>query len=463
MRNTVDDPILGAILRLAGPACLTFLLQNAYHLNDAWFLGRHSPVSVNAMGLFMMVSIANFGFILALARGTQSLMARNLGAGNREASARALAHGLALAAKVAVPLAVIEWIFAPDLVRLMGGRGEVAAAGVAYLRTLILFMPMLFAATMVDFAFQGLGNAVTPFRLGCVAVVINLVLNGLLVLDSIEVFGVVISGAGMGVVGAALATGVSRTVAPALGLLLLVRRYRFEPLLALSNYRHDARLAKEIVRVGVPAGSSTLLFGLVAMTLNQLIGRFGQDAYGAFGIGFRGIESVSFMLVLGIGVATGTVCAHSVGAGRFERARRAGHVGVGLGAAAMSVTTILMLTIPERLAGFYTDDPGIIAVTVTYVTTMAFCQIPQALEMIYAEAMAGAGSSLRTAIITIPGNVLRLPLAWLFAVGLGWGLVGVWYAVLTSACLKGLGVAALFFSRKWEKAMLVGRQALDVR
>ena len=114
MRDTNAEPVSRAILRLAGPACLTFLLQNAYHVNDAFFLGRHSPASTNAMGLFMFVMITNFGFILALARGTQSLMARRFGAGQPEAAATTLARGLTLALKVALPLAALEWWFAPE-------------------------------------------------------------------------------------------------------------------------------------------------------------------------------------------------------------------------------------------------------------------------------------------------------------------------------------------------------------
>ena len=88
---------------------------------------------------------------------------------------------------------------------------------------------------------------------------------------------------------------------------------------------------REILRVGVPAGSSTLIYGIVAMLVSQVIGRFGQDAYGAYALGFRGIESISFMMVLGLGVATGTVASHAVGAGDLARARRAGHFGAGLG------------------------------------------------------------------------------------------------------------------------------------
>ena len=127
----------------------------------------------------------------------------------------------------------------------------------------------------------------------------------------------------------------------------------------------------------------------------------------------------------------------------------------------MLVTMSVMLLWPGGLARLFTDDPAIVAITVTYITTMAFCQVPQALEMIYADAMAGAGSSVRTALISLPGNALRLPLAWWLAVGLGLGIQGVWYAILSSAVLKGVGITWLFLSGGWEQGMHAGRRALD--
>ena len=80
--------------------------------------------------------------------------------------------------------------------------------------------------------------------------------------------------------------------------------------------------------------------------------------------------------------------------------------------------------------------------------------------MIYGDAMAGAGSTARTVLIQVPGNALRIPLAWLLAVTLGWGLPGVWMAIIASAFLKGAGVTALYLSSAWERAMHRGRELL---
>ncbi|MED5330843.1 MAG: MATE family efflux transporter [Planctomycetota bacterium] len=460
MRNTTKEPIAWAIASLSLPACLSFLLQNAYHVNDAYFLGQVGRDSMNGLGLFMMVSIANFGFILTLARGTQSLLARRLGADNPEGAFKALAQGLSLALRVVVPLVVLEWIFLPQILAFMGGEGATVDRATAYLQVIFLFMPFLFAGPILEFAFQGLGDTKTPMRLQIMAVSLNTLLNWALVLPHLVVLPFIgeVGFGGYGVVGAAVATGCSRFASSTIGFLIMARRYGDRGLLDPANYGIDVRAVREILRVGIPAGTSTLLFALVSMKVMEVMGGVGgQDAYGAYGIGFRGVESISFMLVLGIGVGTSTVAAHAVGAGLMDRARRAGHVGVGLGSIVMLATGTLMYLYPRQLAGLYTGEEAILAIAGTYIATMAFCQVPQAVEMIYADAMAGAGSSARTAAITIPGNLLRWPVAWYLASVQGWGLRGVWYAILGSCLIKAVGVAALFLSGRWVKAAEHGR------
>ena len=174
-----------------------------------------------------------------------------------------------------------------------------------------------------------------------------------------------------------------------------------------------------------------------------------------------GRKRANFMVVLGFGVATGTVAAHAVGAGNLSRARAAGHVGAGMCAVVMGLTATTFFFWPEALVGLFTDDPTTLRIAAGYIATMAFCQIPQAAEMVYGDAMAGAGSATLAACVSIPGNVLRVPLAWVFAIELDWGLEGVWWAIVASALLKGVGMWLLYLSGRWERAMLAGRGMLE--
>jgi putative MATE family efflux protein len=462
VRSTLDQPILRAITRLAPFAALSFILHNGYNQLDAWFLGRVGPTASNALGLFMMVQIANFGVVLVLARGTQSLVGRRLGAGAGAGAALATAQGLALAARVVLPVTLVQWIFAPQILTFMGGRGEVVEQATLFLRTLYVFMPALFAQPLLDFVFQALGDTRTPFRMQVLALAVNAVLNVVLVLPhEVQLLGHTFAFGGLGVMGSALATGLSRLLAACVLFLLLVRRYRWEVLLSRPGYRWDGPVAREILRVGLPAGMATLAYSVVGVFVLQVVGRFGQDAYGAYGIGFRGVESFSFMILLGIGTATGTVVAHAVGAGDLDRARRAGHVGTAVGVGCMAATGAIFLLAGRPLASIYTSDPALLDIAAGYIALMAFCQVPQALETVYSDAMAGAGSTLRTVLISVPGNLLRVPLAWYLAVDRQLGLPGVWYAILVSAALKGAGITALYLSGRWEAAARHGRRMAE--
>jgi putative MATE family efflux protein len=462
VRTTLGEPILRAIARLAPFAALSFLLQNAYNQLDAWFLGRLGPSCSDALGLFMMLQIASYGVVLVLARGTQSLVGRRLGAGRHDTAELAAGQGLGLAARVVLPFAALQWIFAPQLLGFMGGQGEAVVQGTQFLRTLYWFMPALFAQPLLDFTFQALGDTRTPFRMQVLALSVNAVLNVVLVLPhEVHLFGATLHVGGLGVVGSALATGISRLLAATILFLLLVRRQGWARLLSRASYAWDGRVAREILRVGLPAGTATLAYAVVGVFVLQVVGRFGQDAYGAYGIGFRGVESFSFAMLLGLGAATATVVAHAVGAGDLQRARRAGHVGAMVGVATMAVTGALLLVLGRRLVAIYSDDAALLDIAAGYVTVMAFCQVPQALETVYSDAMAGAGSTLRTMLIAIPGNALRVPLAWYLAVTRGLGLTGVWYAILVSAMLKGTFITALYLSGRWEAAALHGRRMAE--
>jgi len=190
VRSSNDQPILRAIARLAPFAILSFILQNAYHQLDAYFLGQVSSTASNAMGLLMMVAIANFGFILTLARGTQSLVGRRVGAKSPEGAAIALGQGLGLAMRVVVPLAALQWIFAPEILTALGGSPEVVAAGTRYLRVLYIFMPFLFISPIQEFSFQAMGDTGTPFRLQLLAVGSNGLMTWLLVFQhDVSLFG----------------------------------------------------------------------------------------------------------------------------------------------------------------------------------------------------------------------------------------------------------------------------------
>ena len=113
------------------------------------------------------------------------------------------------------------------------------------------------------------------------------------------------------------------------------------------------------------------------------------------------------------------------------------------------VFTILWTVIPEALCSIYTRDPELIRLSAMYLRLAAVANLFQVLELILSEGMTGAGISHYPLWITVPGNLLRIPLAWLLVEVTPWGINAVWAAILISCALKGTGMLLLFLRADW--------------
>jgi putative MATE family efflux protein len=426
------------ILGLALPAAGSFILSNLYNINDLFFAGRISLAANNAIGLCMMVLIFNAGFVVLASRGALSLVARLTGARDPQGAGRAAAQGMLLCFGITVPVAVLGWLGAPHLLEWMGGRGEVLELASRYLRMIYLGFPFLAIAPLIDSIFLARGDSRTPFQNQLIAVALNTSLNAL-----------VVYGLHWGIAGIAGASILSRALAGARGYWLLTRGPRRLPLPAFRDWRPVWHTQLEMIRVGLPAGLSVAFYSGIFMVLNRLLARFGQEAFGVLGIGIRGIESIGFMVVMGFGVAASALSGQAIGAGRSDSARLTAWRVTGAAFPIVAGFSLLWLLLPRPLIAIYTSDPTVTELTVVYLRMAAVANLFQMLENIPGDSLSGAGVPRLQFMVNVPGNLLRIPLAWWLVEGVGLGINGVWLAILASAVLKGLAMVAVFQFSDW--------------
>mgnify|MGYP001048696381 FL=1 len=153
----------------------------------------------------------------------------------------------------------------------------------------------------------------------------------------------------------------------------------------------------------------------------------------------------------GFAVAATTLVGQSLGARDPDGAEKAGHVSFRMGAALMAVIGVGMILLPEQIMGFFTDDREVIGLGTLPLQVMGFVQPMLAASMIYAGALRGAGDTRWPMIIT--GGciwLVRLPLAYLFAIVLGWGLVGAWTGMSIDMILRGSFNLLRFRTGRWK-------------
>ncbi|MEQ8767397.1 MAG: MATE family efflux transporter [Planctomycetota bacterium] len=443
-RDLTEGSLIGHLFRLSGPAILALILHNFYGVNDTFFAARLGAAESNAMGLILFVLILNFSISAIVSRGVAPLVSRFIGAKDRRSADHMIAQALVLSMTLATLVGIAGSLLSHQFVGWLGGDGETIAPGTSYLRTLYLFQWAMFLPPLVDSILIASGNTVTPMLLQGFSVSLNTLLNWLVV-DGPGLFGLPALGLG----GLAMTTAVSRGLAGSIGLYRIFRGATGSKPHFQGHWKPEPKAFWRIARLGLPTAASIAMYSGVYVVLTNLISEFGQDALGALGIGFRGIESFSFHVMVGFGMATATLVGQNLGAKKPERSARSAWIALGVAIVPATMFTLAFLIFPRELVALYTDEPGITHFTVGYVSTIAWSQFTLAFEEIFGEALIGAGCPRWFMFVVVPANILRIPIAWLLAFHTSLGILGVWWAINITTWLKAAILTGLFWKGPW--------------
>jgi putative MATE family efflux protein len=294
---------------------------------------------------------------------------------------------------------------------------------------------LIYGYFVVTAAFRSAGDTRTPFVLLGASVLLNLVLDPIMILG----WGPMPA---LGVYGAALATVLTRGLGFLAGIELLRRRGG----IALA---FTVPVARTIARIGLPTMLTGVLFSLIYMLLVRIVGRFGTAAIAALGVGHK-IEGISYMICIGFGLAAETLVGQNLGAGRPERARRAGWLTTRLASVPAWALAALFLAVPGALVGVFTDDPGVIRDGSLYLRAAAVAQLAMAFETVLEGGLTGAGYTLLPMIAVVGISALRIPLADLVAGP--FGLEGIWWMLALTAMARAAAMTSLWQWGRWERA-----------
>ena len=432
----VSEPLARVIARLAIPAVASNLLMTLFFSLDAYWVGRYigadglAAVSTSIFWVWMIVALAEMVSI-----GLTAVAARRHGERRRDEAARAAGQALVFSVGLGAIVALsgymaLDWLFA-----VMQTPPDVTALGTRYLGTYLLGAPLIYGYFAIDATFRASGNTRTPFILLAGTVVLSLLLDPVLILG---LFGA----PELGISGAAVATVSTRALAFVLGTWLLVRRgmIRFVGLRSAT--------IGAIVRIGMPTALTGIMFSVIYIALTRTTTDFGTPALAALGLGHR-VESWLYMIGVGFGAAAAAIVGQNLGAGRIDRAERAGWITTGLASIPGVIAFVLTLTIPEALASLFTTDPAVIAETALYLRIVAVSQLVLCGEIVLEGALGGAGATIPPMVASVTLTALRIPLAaWAAA---RWGTAGIWAVIGATAFARGLAMMALWRSGHWKR------------
>ena len=403
----------------------------------AGHLPENAVASTNAIGVTSYLMWLMGLLQGSVGVGALAVIARAVGGRHRREANAAVGQSMGIALIWGSAIGVFFFALAEPAGYVFGLRGEALAFATVYLRWVSVGIPMMSALFVGGACLRGAGDFRTPFIVMVVVNTVNVLVSLLLVVGP-EPIG------GMGLEGIAIGTAAAWTIGGMLMLATLVRG-RGGIRLHAHRLRPHKRMSLRIIRISTPSLTEYGLHWVGNAVIVYIVGHLATEpnALGAHIIAIR-LEALSFLPGVAFSQAASTLVGQHLGAAAPSSARSAGWACWGFGAAVMTFMGLLFIAIPGAFVRLMTDQPEFLDAAAQVIRIAGFAQVGFATAIVLGGAMRGAGDTGATMLLSLSSTfALRLPLAWLLGVELGYGLTGVWIALSAELMCRG----ALFLGR----------------
>ena len=396
--------ILGPLVRFMVPVFLAMFLQAMYGAVDLLIVGQFAaPLDVSAVstGSQMMMTLSNL--VTSFAMGTTILLEQRIGEGRGRDGGEVVGSSICLFGSIAILFTVMIPLLCRPLSRIMNAPEAAFDATAAYIRICGFGSLFIIAYNLIGSIFRGIGDSRTPLMTVFIACICNIAGDLLLV----AVFH-------LGAAGAAMATVAAQAISVAASLLVLRRRR-----LPFEFSRSDIRFKKAIIRkvafLGIPIALQDLLVGISFLVLLAIVNGLGLIPSAGIGVaervcGFIMLIPSAFMQALSAFVA------QNIGAGKYERAKRALFYAVGVSLVLAVAMFALTFWRGDLLSGIFSNDAQVIAASADYLKAYAIDCLLTCFLFCFIGFFNGLGMTRFVMAQGIAGSFLvRIPVAFLMS------------------------------------------------
>lgn len=429
-------------LDLAVPAILSQLSITLMQYIDASMVGRLGAVESASIGLVQTTIWLFSGILAAAATGFYVQVSHALGASDEPRARHILRQSMVSLAVFSFCMLLLGASLSFPLPRWLGASQEVWGGATTYFGIYSLFMPVLMVNMLCAGMLRCSGNMVVPSALNVLMCVLDVVFNFFLIFPSrhVELLGhnVFIPGAGWGVAGAVLGTGLAAVI---VGVIMAWFLFWRSPQLGLVRYTDERfRLKKEFVvralRLGLPIGLQHFVMCSAHIVITSIIAPLGTCAIAANAFAVAA-EGLCYMPGYGIADAATTLVGQSLGAGRRDLMRRFAVISVAIGMLVMTLMGVVMYVGAPVLMGVMTNVEEICSQGIMCLRIEAWAEPMFAAAIVSYGAFVGAGDTLVPSIMNFVSMwIVRLGLSALLVVSMG--LEGVWIAMCSELCFRGV-------------------------
>ncbi len=431
------------LLAIAWPIFIEQTLRILIGTVDTFMVSHVSDGAVAALGIahqFVVLALICFNFI---GIGASVIISHHVGANDRAGAEKIVITSIAVNTWIGLIASVIAFVFAAPLLRLMQLPPELMPYALPFLTMMggTLFMEAM--NTSIGAALRAHGHT----RDAMVVTVIQNVLN--IAGNCVLLFGL-FGAPRMGVTGVALSSVASRVVATIILLILLDRRLRLK-LRAGDFFELPLARLKRILHIGLPAAGENMSWWVSMMVITSFAARMGGDSLATMTYTMN-VQRLVILFSLALGLGTEILIGRLIGAGDFEEAYRQVLKSVRTGLLIATGAILLVVAFAEPLLGLFSHNAAIVAGGVWLLRLSILYEPGRVFNIVIINALRATGDArFPLQIAACSQWLLSVPLCWFFGLTLGWGLTGIWVAMMIEEWLRGLLMYRRWKRRDWLK------------
>ena len=440
---------LRLIVSLSIPSILAQISATVMFFIDASMVGHLGAKATAAIGLVETTTWLLGGLASAANMGFSVQVAHFIGANDFKAARRVLRQSLVCCFLWSLMLSLASIAVHSYLPYWLGGSEEIAHDASLYF--------MIIGVCGIFFQMEGLagsmlkcsGNMKIPSALNIMMCVLDVVFN--------YFFIYVLN---MGVMGAALGTGVAELITALLMLYFLLWRSKMLHLVNRDeeddandcSFRPTADIVQTAFKIGAPMGFQHMLMGGAQVVSTIIVAPLGTIAIAANSLAIT-VESLCYMPGYGIAEAATTLVGQSIGAGQRLLTKSFAYMSVALGIGVMTLMGILMWVFAPEMMTLMSPVGEIIAQGTDILRIEAWAEPMFAAAIVCNGVFIGAADTLKPAIMSLTSMwCVRLTLAAYLA--RDYGLRGVWTAMAIELTFRGLLFLTRLFRGRWMKKIV---------
>ncbi len=424
-------------LKLGLPVIAAQLLQMSMNFVDTVMAGNLSAEALAAVAVGGAVFIPFIMLAAGIMMAITPIVAQLYGSRNiREIGINAR-QGLWLSQLLAIPV-----FFAIRnlgiVMELLDVTQEIIPVAIGYLQAISWGIFPLCAYMALRFFNEGMSVTRPSMYFALIGVLVNIPANYILMYGKLGF-------PQLGAVGCGYASSLVGLVM-FLGMLIFTMKHKpYQRFEIFSSFKMpEWSYLKEILRVGVPIGLSSTMEVTMFALVSLLMGSLSAVAVAGHQVAIN-FSAMTFMVPFGLSTAITTRVGNAIGKKSISEARRRGFVGITLSTFFMSLTAIIMFTIPDLITSIYTQNDAVQQVAISLLYMAAIFQISDGLQVSSYGALRGLKDTTVPMYVNLFAYwVVGLPLGYFLGITQNFGPQGLWMGLIA-----GLTVAAIFHNMRF--------------